>query len=127
MRGFLTRMTVRGYAALWVAARWYSWAMLTPADLLVFAWLRSQMSLSYAGVSDKLVQKLGDQMDHTQAIPLSDSERDAMSLMVKVFPEYTASVGRRCTDHLNQGRKVEIEAVIHLARDGAALEEALTQ
>ena len=93
-----------------------------PADLLVFAWLRSQMSVSYVGLSDMLVQKLRDQTDHALTIPLSDSEREAMSLVAEVFPEYKTSVGQRCADYLNQGRKVEIEVVVHLARDGVALE-----
>ncbi|MEN6497891.1 MAG: hypothetical protein ABFD16_26635 [Thermoguttaceae bacterium] len=98
-----------------------------PADLLVFAWLRSQMPLSYAGVSDSLVEKLGVQVEDSLTIPLTNAERAAVSLLMEACLDCRAAVGQQCATLLDQGRKIEIEAVLHSASRRTTLGEALAQ
>lgn len=98
-----------------------------PADLLVFAWLRLRMPVSYAGVSDRLVQRLRVQVDDSLTVPLTDTEKAAVSLLAEVCPDYRLTTGGKCAAFLDQGRKIEIEAVLTSATNGATLETAIAQ
>jgi hypothetical protein len=97
-----------------------------PADLLIFAWLRWQMPIKYGGVSDRLVLALDVQIQDTPAIPFADSEREAVSMLGEVCPDYRELVGPKCAALLDQGRKIEVEAVI-LTPGRVPLEDALAQ
>jgi hypothetical protein len=97
-----------------------------PADLLIFAWLRWQMPVKYGGVSDRLALALDVQIQDTPAIPFADSEREAVSLLGEVCPDYRELVGPKCAALLDQGRKIEVEAVI-LTPGRVPLEHALAQ
>jgi hypothetical protein len=98
-----------------------------PVDLLIFAWLRSQIPVSYAGISDSLIQTLGSNITDDFAIALSDSERAALPLLVEVFPDYPTAIGSLCAARLNQGQKNEIEAVLNFAPGHTTLAEALAR
>jgi len=98
-----------------------------PADLLVFAWLRSRIPLSHVGVSDLLVQKLGARVEDFTTIPLADDERTAVSLMANLCPDYRAVVGPQCADLLDRGRKIEMEAVINFIPGRVLLKDAINR
>ena len=98
-----------------------------PADLLVFAWLRSQMPISHVGVSDLLAQKLGVRLEHSLSIALADEEKTALSLLANLCPEYRWLVGPHCAAFLDQGRKIEIEAVINSTPGTVSLKDAITR
>lgn len=98
-----------------------------PTDLLVFAWLRSQMPVSYIGVDDMLVQKLGVVVEDSLTIPLTNVEKAALALLADVFPDYKGAIGPQCAALLDRGRKIEIEAVISFAAGRVSLGDALAQ
>ena len=94
-----------------------------PADLLVFAWLRSQIPLTHVGVSDSLVRSLSVHVEDNMTIPLADSEREAAFLLTDVWPDYRQVVGSQCAGLLERGRKLEVEAVISWARGRTSLRD----
>jgi hypothetical protein len=98
-----------------------------PADLLIFVWLRSQMPISHVGVSDLLAQKLGVRLRDSLSIALADDEKTALSLLANLCPEYRALVGPHCEAFLDQGRKIEIEAIINSIPGGVSLKDAITR
>ena len=82
-----------------------------PFDLLVYAWLRRHISIRYLGVSDAVVSALGVNVNGSMTIPLPEEEKQAMALLRDVWPEFSASVGRECAAMLEDGRKLEMEAL----------------
>lgn len=98
-----------------------------PADLLVFAWLRARMRVTYLGVSDALIRESGVPMDDSCTIPLSEAELAAFALLGEVFPDCRAVVGRQCAALLDRGRKIELEAVVNSAHGGATLADWLAR
>ena len=98
-----------------------------PADLLVFAWIRSQIPVSYVGVSDLLVQKLGASVEDSATIPLAADERTAVSLLTNFCPDYRAIVGPQCAELLDRGRKIEMEAVVNSIHGRVSLEAAISR
>jgi hypothetical protein len=83
-----------------------------PVDLLVFVWLRSQTPVSYIGVSDSLIERLDVQVEAWMTIPLAAAEKEAISLLTGLCPDYGEVIGPQCAALLARGRKLEIEAVI---------------
>jgi len=98
-----------------------------PADLLIFVWLRSQMPISYVGVNDVLIQKLGVRVEDFMTISLAEDEKAAIPLLANLCPDYRAVVGPQCAALLDRGRKIEIEAVVNLTRGSVSLEDAINQ
>ncbi|MHB8860934.1 MAG: hypothetical protein ACYC6N_00915 [Pirellulaceae bacterium] len=86
-----------------------------PCDLLVFAWLRSQLGVSHRGLSDSLLERCGVVLDNRFTIALCNTELAAMPLVVEYLPDYAALLGPVCTELLRSGRKVELEALISFA------------
>ncbi len=54
-----------------------------PCDLLIFAWLRSWIDISFRGVNDLLCELCGVQVDERLTIAQSDAESAAMSLVAR--------------------------------------------
>jgi len=98
-----------------------------PVDLLIFVWLRSQMPVSYVGVNDRLIQKLGVRVEDFMTISLADDEKAAISLLASLCPDYRTVVGPQCAALLDRGRKIEIEAVVNFAPGSVSLEDAINQ
>lgn len=83
-----------------------------PCDLLVFAWLRSHMDISFLGLNDRLLDACGVSPDARMVVTLAKSESDAMSLMRDIVPDLVTLLGPTCCDILNAGGKLELEALI---------------
>jgi hypothetical protein len=84
-----------------------------PFDLLVFAWLRMHMPIRYVGTSDSVLSAVGvDVNDRSIAIPLSEEELRAMSLVREVWPGYSEAVERACAGLLERNYKLEVEALL---------------
>ncbi|MCA9101828.1 MAG: hypothetical protein KDA63_11785 [Planctomycetales bacterium] len=88
-----------------------------PPDLLVFAWLRSQLGMIYVGLCDRMLADSGVVLDETCVIALSAAERQARHLMHRAVPDLRELVGDKCAALLDGGAKVELEA---MNRSGAA-------
>jgi len=92
-----------------------------PPDLLVFAWLRSHLPITYLGINDTLVETLGIEVDDTIAIRLADSELSSMPLLAVTCPDYRGLLGPQITQLLDSGSKLEIESIASVSRgDGKA-------
>lgn len=88
---------------------------MDPVDLLIFAWLRERLAgvlVEYTGVGDAYLAALEIELPDSFEITFATSERAAMSLLNKVFPDLNEIVGPKCADLLQHGRKIEIEAAV---------------
>ena len=102
---------------------------LDPVDLLVFAWLRRRLRgvwLEHLGINDALLAAVGfepaDSVPSGRTIRLRGSEKKAMQVLAKAFPDFAEIVGEKCAALLARGRKLEIEAILSL---NAAIRDAL--
>jgi len=96
-----------------------------PAALLTFLWIRWQIEVSYAGVSDRLMQKFHARVADAATIRLTDAETAALLLLRAPCPDYHAFLGTDCAALLEAGHKIEIEAALGLASDQGSLIEAI--
>ncbi len=89
---------------------------MDPVDLLAFAWLRGHLSanrVEYIGVSDAFWGLLEASSVQPMTMPCSPSECDALELLKDVFPDFCSKIGARSTELLEQGRKIELEAILN--------------
>ena len=95
---------------------------MDPADLMVFAWLRSSLGprrVTFAGVNDALLEAAGLSATTALGIPLVPSEQRSLTVLRRVLPEIASTVGPNCARMLEQGRKIELEGV-KSSREGVA-------
>jgi len=88
---------------------------LDPTDLLIFAWLRANLSpktVIHFGVNDSMLNELHVTVPDSYTIALSGPECEALSLLDEVCPDVDEIVGSECIKLLRSGRKVEQEAVV---------------
>lgn len=83
-----------------------------PVDLLIFAWLRTFMSIEYLGVSDKLLNQHGNLGTARIKIALSESELSTIPHLEEWCPDYRALLGEHCASILDGGFKIELEGAI---------------
>lgn len=83
-----------------------------PPDLLVFAWLREQMPIHWAGVSDDFLNSWSYDGDPSIHVRLSDSERSAVAELGRIFPDYRELLGDYCVSLLENGLKIELEGAL---------------
>jgi hypothetical protein len=86
-----------------------------PPDLLVFAWLRSRIDISFRGLSDALLERCGVALNDRITSVQSDAETAAMPLVAEQVPDLADLLGRECAALLDCGRKLELEALISFA------------
>jgi hypothetical protein len=86
-----------------------------PADLLIFTWLRSRVEIEFGGASDKSLEKFGVRLDPIMSIALSETESEALPVVRKQLPDYSALLGLECSLLLANGRKLELEALASFA------------
>jgi hypothetical protein len=95
-------------------------------DLLIFAWLRSRIDISFRGLSDLLFEQCGVSWDERATMVQSDAESAAMSLVVKHVPDFSSLVGPNFASLIDSGRKIEVESLVMSARlDSAMLANAI--
>lgn len=88
---------------------------LDPTDLLIFAWLRENLSpkkITHFGVNDALLENLQAIVPPSFTIELGEEEVRALSLLDEVFPDLENTVGATCATLLRDRRKIELEAVV---------------
>jgi hypothetical protein len=88
---------------------------MDPVDLMIFFWLRERLSpgrIGYSGLNDALLDALGIVSTDLVAIPLAPSERRAIAFLRGLFPDLRETVGPRCAQILEQGRKIELEVML---------------
>lgn len=86
-----------------------------PADLLIYSWLRERLPIQYAGLSDELLLRCGVELSDHLTIQLAESEVAALPLVRQCLGDLPRHVGQWCSDLLNSGRKIEVEALISFA------------
>jgi hypothetical protein len=84
-------------------------------DLLVFAWLRYRLGVSYRGLSDSLLERYGVVLDNRFTIALCNAELSAMSLVIEHLPDYAALLGP--SRHANRTPVGTSAMGTHLPRD----------
>jgi hypothetical protein len=88
---------------------------MDPVDLLVFAWLRASLhpqEITHEGINDVLLRKLQISSPPSLSIPCASSEQESIAFLGKVFPDFSETVGRRCSLVLEGGNKIELESVV---------------
>lgn len=89
---------------------------LDPVDLLIFAWVKSQLpntSIRFLGLGDRILSQLGPAEKRDVAISLSPTEIAAIPLLDEVLPEWDELIGRESHALIVGGSKIELEGVIH--------------
>lgn len=86
-----------------------------PCDLLIYAWLRSRLDITYCGLSDSLLHRIGVNLDDACIIPQESSEMAAVRLVTEHLPDLAALVGERCAEIIRSGRKIEVELLVSKA------------
>jgi hypothetical protein len=86
-----------------------------PPDLLVFAWLRARMAISFRGLNDWLLGRCGVTVADRITIPHSRAETAAMPLLREQVPDHSELIGPGCSAVLDSGRKVELESLFSFA------------
>lgn len=92
---------------------------MDPPDLLVFAWLRHKLrgiKLRHIGVNDHLLTACTLTPSSRSTIPFSVSERKALPLLDKVWPDWHATIGPTCSALLASGHKLEVEAIFSFGK-----------
>lgn len=87
---------------------------MDPADLMIFCWLRASLhpkQIEHLGVNDAYLHQLQVKLPDTFIMRCSRSERRSLPVLWKVFPELIKTVGVNCAQLLEQGRKIELDAV----------------
>jgi hypothetical protein len=88
---------------------------LDPVDLLIYRWLQTQLhplDVAHLGINDTFLGALAFEETEPRRIPLSASEREALRLLNRCFPELVETVGTQCAELLKSGWKLELEAFV---------------
>jgi len=97
---------------------------LDPPDLMIFAWLREKLlpkPIRNLGISDAYLTHLNAVLPPTFVMQCSPSERRALKVLRKVFPDLAETVGAVAAQLLREGRKIELEAVVSAIPRGAPI------
>jgi hypothetical protein len=88
---------------------------LDPSDLLIFAWLRARLGprrIEYLGIGDRLLNERAIVIPDSYWIKLSRSERRSLPVLNEAFPDFRDVAGPHCAAELDNGRKLELEAIV---------------
>ena len=88
---------------------------MDPADLMIFSWLRTSLypkEVQYLGISDSYLDELKIVLPESFILRCSPSERKSLPVLNKALPDLKQLVGPKCADLIQQGRKIELEAVV---------------
>ena len=88
---------------------------MDPVDLMVFAWLKARLkhaSLTYLGISDGYLSQLGVVVPEAFIMSCAPCERSSLTLLGSVLPDFRELIGPVCAALLDDGRKIELEAVV---------------
>lgn len=86
-----------------------------PQDVLVFAWLRCHVHVSWTGVSDKFLESMRTRLTDNLTIALSRIEREAARQIPALCPDFQDLLGANCGLLFDQGRKLELEGALNFA------------
>ena len=104
---------------------------MDPVDLMVFAWLRARLDhsqVTYLGISDSYLNQLRVVLPQTFIMSCASSEQTSLSLLGTVLPDFRELIGPDCAALLDDGRKIELEAVASiLGPPGPLLMPALSR
>ncbi|HUY92124.1 MAG TPA: hypothetical protein VMV10_25505 [Pirellulales bacterium] len=97
---------------------------MDPPDLMIFAWLRHHLpekQILHLGVSDAYLAALQLSLSESFVVRCSNSERSTMETLAAVFPDFREVTGPKCASLLEQGSKIEVEAVVSAAGSAAPI------
>ncbi|HVA47165.1 MAG TPA: hypothetical protein VNH11_12425 [Pirellulales bacterium] len=83
-------------------------------DLMIFCWLRARLHpkrIEHLGVNDAYLHQLQVQLPDSFIMRCSRSERRSLPVLQKAFPDLCKTVGVNCARMLEQGQKIELDAV----------------
>jgi len=83
-----------------------------PPDILVFAWLREHLPITWYGVNDDFLDFHGTRHLDCIRIPLSKAEEETVELLPQLCPDFRELVGEYCSSLIDGGFKIEIEGAI---------------
>jgi hypothetical protein len=92
-----------------------------PPDLLVFAWIRAHLPISWWGVSDAFLAAFGVEPTTNRTVRLSDSELLALAEVNELCPDFRDLLGPKCASLLDDGRKLELEGAVNFATVGSRI------
>ena len=83
-----------------------------PPDLLVFAWLREHVSITWHGVNDDFLKRHGSIHRKGIQIPMAVSELETIPNLQRFCPDFRDLLGEYCSSILDRGFKIELEAAL---------------
>jgi len=87
---------------------------LDPVDLMIFVWLRARLHpkrIEHLGINDDYLHQTRVRLPDSFIMRCSQSERKALPVLRKAFPILSETLGPDCTRILEQGQKIELDAV----------------
>lgn len=87
-----------------------------PCDLLIFAWLKQHMEISFRGINDRLLDTCGVSLSDPITIPQSAVELTSMQLVIESLPELEDLLGCNCLELVKSGEKIECEVLSSFAK-----------
>ena len=100
---------------------------MDPADLMVFAWLRENLKpcdIHHLGVSDAFLRKLDVRLPDSFVMRCAPTEISSLTFLAEVFSDFREVVGSNCAKLLEEGRKIELEAVVSALGESAPIVSA---
>jgi hypothetical protein len=88
---------------------------LDPLDVMIFAWLRQRLApveVVHHGINDSLIAALDVVMPNGYRIQLNSTEAAAVAELDELIPDIHDVLGPVCFRVLNEGYKIELEAVM---------------
>ncbi len=88
---------------------------MDPVDLLIFAWLRAHLRperITHLGVNDAYLAALKVDLPESFILACSPSEQASLPLLEEILPDLGQTLGPMCYSTLQQGRKIELEAIV---------------
>jgi hypothetical protein len=86
-----------------------------PSDLLIYAWLRSRLEITYRGLSDSLLKQCGVAIDPRITLQQSPDEWASMAFLTERLPEWADLVGPQLAEVVRSGKKIEAEVLAGFA------------
>ncbi len=86
-----------------------------PFDLLVYQAVASEFDMNFLGISDRFLSAMDVELKPSLSVAIEGAEARAWEMLLETRAPIESWVGEKCFGMLNQGRKMEVEAVVSYA------------
>jgi hypothetical protein len=97
---------------------------MDPVDLMIFCWLRACLRpklIVHLGINDSYLTDLQTCLPDSFIMKSSFSERQSLPVLKKAFPDLHDTLGVECAKILEQGRKIELDAIVSASHTNTSI------